>query len=101
MSEIREWFKETLADSAEDINNHGCDGGFPGIIYTSECVELYNRFESEIYEWLNQDAEEFGLDSPDALVATFNRSDMLQDPDQRKNLLLWYAVERMARETEV
>lgn len=95
-----QWFKRNLKDSARDIANHGADAGYPHISYTSDCVKLYNRFEEEIYEALNQDAEEFGMDSVDALVATFRRKDMLSTPDRRKNLLLWYMVEREARNYE-
>ena len=95
-----QWFKRNLKDSARDIANHGADAGYPHISYTSDCVKLYNRFEEEIYEASNQDAEEFGMDSVDALVATFRRKDMLSTPDQRKNLLLWYMVEREARNYE-
>lgn len=91
-----QWFKENLWEYRADILNAGCDVGFPLITYTSDCVELYNQFEAEIYEALNADAEGLGLSSVDELTATFKRNDMLNDPDQRKNLLLWYMVEREA-----
>ena len=100
MRTFKQWYDENLSDYTEDINGHGCDAGFPCITYTSDCVELYNEFESEIYQALNEDAESLGYDSPDAMIAEFNRKDMLQDPDQRKNLLLWYMVEKTAREIE-
>lgn len=93
---FKEWFDENLGEYRRDIARHGCDAGFPHITYTSDCVDLYNQFEDEIYKALNDDAEEFGLDSIDALTATFRRKDMLSDPQQRKNLLLWYMVEREA-----
>lgn len=94
---FNKWFKKNMKDYAKDIANHGADAGYPHISYTSDCVKLYNKFEEEIYEALNQDAEEFGYDSVDAFVSTFRRKDMLATPDQRKNLLVWYMVEREAR----
>tara|TARA_Y100000310_G_scaffold315824_1_gene366853 strand:+ start:1589 stop:1915 length:327 start_codon:yes stop_codon:yes gene_type:complete len=98
MTTFTEWFKECLGEYADDIANHGADAGYPHISYTSDTVEIYNRFEDEIYEWLNEDAESFGHQSPDELIATFGRKDMLSWPDGRKNLLVWYACERLAHQ---
>lgn len=98
MSNFKKWFNKNLKEYKRDIQNHGCDGGFPYITYTRDCVRLYNKFEDEIYDALNEDAEEFGYESVDAFVATFRRKDMLSNPDTRKNLLLWYMVERVANE---
>ena len=56
------------------------------------------RFQDEIREALNEDAEDFGYDSPEAFVATFGRSDMLWSEDGRKNLLVWFMAERTAHE---
>ena len=52
----------------------------------------------EIREALNEDAEDLGYDTPEAMVATFSRSDMLWSEDGRKNLLVWYLAERTAHE---
>ena len=95
---FRGWFKANLADSSADIASYGCDAGFPGITYTSDCVDLYNRFEDEIYDSLREEAENSGFDSVDAFTATFNRKDMLNEPNQRKTLLVWYMCERLAWE---
>ncbi len=96
---FRAWLTETLdPDQIEDLAGHGADAGWPGLTYTSDCVELFERFEGEIREALNEDAEDFGFDSPEAFVATFSRSDMLWDEDSRRNLLVWYLAERTAHE---
>ena len=84
------------AEQIEDLASHGADTGWPGLTYTSDCVELFDRFEGEIRDALNEDAEAFGYDSPEAFVATFRRSDMLWSEDGRKNLLVWFMAERMA-----
>lgn len=97
---FRDWFKENLNDYALDIASHGADAGYPSITYTSDCVEIYQQFESEIWEMLCEDAEDMGLDSPVHLIAQFNRIDMTATPEQFKNLLVWYACERTAREYE-
>lgn len=95
---FRDWVKENLGDYLGDIAAHGADAGYPYITYTADTVQLYDRFEQDIYDALNEDAEEFGYDNPEALIATFNRSDMLEWPEGRKNLLVWYFVERVANE---
>ena len=81
----------------EDVANHGADAGFSGFIYTSECVEFYERHEQAIYDLLNEGSEEFGYSNPEEMISNFNRSDMLHDPDMRKHLLAWYALETVAR----
>ena len=96
---FRSWLTKTLdPDQIEDLAGHGADAGWPGLTDTSECVELFDRFQEEIREALNEDAEAFGFDSPEAFVATFGRSDMLWSEDGRKNLLAWYMAERTAHE---
>ncbi len=96
---FREWLTGTLdAEQIEDLARHGADTGWPGITYTSECVELFDRYSDEIREALNEDAEAFGYESPEAFVATFNRRDMLWSEDGRKNLLVWYMSERVAHD---
>lgn len=89
-----DWFKDNLNDYAEDISNHGADAGFPCITYTSDCVALYNRFESDIWDMLREDADDMGLKSPVHLIAMFQRIDMASTPEGFKNLLVWYACER-------
>ena len=96
---FRSWLMETLdAGQIEDLADHGADSGWPGLTYTSDCVDLFERFQEEIREALNEDAEAFGYESPEALVATFRRSDMLWSEDGRKTLLAWFMAERTAQE---
>ena len=98
MTTFKQWFDANLAEYAEDIANNGADAGFPHITYTNETVEIYDAHESEIYEMLNEDADSFGCKNVDEMVSTFSRSDMLSWPEGRKNLLVWYACERVAHE---
>ena len=93
------WLTETLdPDQLADLARYGADTGWPGLTYTTDCVELYDCYADEIREALNEDAEDFGYDHPEALVATFARSDMLWSEDGRKSLLVWFIAERTARE---
>ncbi len=97
---FKNWFKEHLGDHVHDIVKHGADCGWAHITCYQECVELYTQFESEIWEMLVEDSESFGHKTPLEFIATFNRSDMADNPDGFKNLLVWFACERVARELE-
>ena len=93
------WLQETLdPDQIADLARYGADTGWPGLTYTADCVELYASYADEIRAALNEDAEDMGYDSPEALVATFNRSDMLWSEEGRRSLLVGYMAERTARD---
>jgi hypothetical protein len=97
-STFEEWLTDTLdADQISDLARHGADGGWPGLTYTSDCVELYDEYEAEIWELGREMAEDLGHKNTVELFAGFNRSDMLDDPDTFKNLLVWFIAEETAR----
>lgn len=95
---FREWFDQNLSDHASEIAEHGADAGWPHITYTSDTVEIYDQFESDIYDMLNDDADSMGYDNIEEMISKFGRADMLSWPEGRKNLLVWYACERIAQE---
>ena len=45
-----------------------------------------------------EDAEELGYKNVAAMVAEFARSDMLSSIDSFKNLMVWYACEKLAQQ---
>jgi hypothetical protein len=97
---FRAWFKANLSEQAHDIANHGADCGFPAITYTSDCVKLFDRFGAEIWEMAVQDAEDMGCKNVADMISGFKRSDMLETLDTFKNLMIWYACEKLAQEVE-
>ena len=97
---FKEWFEENLSEEASDIAQHGADAGWPHITYTNDCVKLYNQYRVDIWEMLNEDAEDMGYKTPIELIATFNRIDMAVSDEGLKNLLVWYACERIANQLE-
>jgi hypothetical protein len=80
-----------------DAGTHGADAGWSGFTYNEDAANFYDANEENIYELLNQTADEMGYKSVDALVATFTRSDMLATPEGRKVLLAWFALEEVGR----
>lgn len=96
---FRGWLLDTLEpDQLHELATHGADTGWPGLTYTADCVELYDRYRDDIRAALEEDAEALGYDCPDAFVASFGRSDLLWTEDGRRTLLVWYLAERIARE---
>lgn len=101
MTTFREWFAENLAeDHGRDIARHGADAGYPLITYTSDCAKLFDQFGDEIWEMAVQDAEDMGCKNVAEMIAGFKRDDMLGSLDQFKNLMVWYACEKIASEGE-
>ena len=95
-----DWFHENLNDYAYDIANHGADAGYPHITYTKDTVELFDEYGDEIWEMATNEAEELGYNVAE-MISHFSRSDMLESLDTFKNLMVWYACEKIARESEM
>jgi uncharacterized protein YbgA (DUF1722 family) len=95
---FRDFMTTELADYLDDIANHGADAGYPHISYTSDCVELHDRYQEELWQMLRDDADDFGYTNVAAFLASFKRNDMTDDLDRMKNLIVWYAAERIASE---
>ena len=103
MDNMTEWFIENYSrETVRDIINHGIDGGVHGLTYYSETCALYERFQSEIWDWLWADAKEAGQ-TVMQFIAGFvycKRNDIGSD-DQFRNILVWYAVERICHNTDI
>jgi len=99
-TDFRGWFRRKLKDSAGDIARHGADAGYPHITYTSDTVKIFDRFGAEIWTMAVEDAESMGCKNVAEMIAGFGRADMLADFDQFKNLMVWYACEKVAHEME-
>lgn len=97
---FRAWFKRNLGESARDIARHGADQGYPYISYTSDTVTIFDKYGDEIWEMAVEDAEQMGAKNVAAMIAGFGRADMLGSLDQFKNLMVWYACEKVAREID-
>ncbi len=81
----------------EDIVKHGCSGGIGGFIYYRETSEFHEDFEDEIWQMIYEDSKDEGMTSME-FIASLNGSKDVGGMHQLKNLLCWYAVERVCRE---
>jgi hypothetical protein len=95
---FQNWFKANLHEYAEDIASHGADAGYPYITYTAHTVKIFDKFADEIWEMAVEDAEEMGYKNVAAMIAEFGRSDMLYSINCFKNLMVWYACEKLAHQ---
>ena len=96
---FRAWLAQELeSDTIKDLAEHGAAGGFPGLTYYSDTCALYDAYEEEIWKALYEDADDFGSESPLALIASFNGAKDVTSDTTFKNLLTWYMAERIARE---
>lgn len=95
LNAIKEHSGMTNTEIKEYAEN-GADNGAPGFIYYSETVQFYNDNEENIWELLNEVAEDVGQ-HPLEMVAGFNRGDDATTPTGFKNLLSWFVLEEIGR----
>jgi hypothetical protein len=95
---FKNWFKANLKEYAEDIASHGADAGYPYITYTVDTVKIFDKFADRIWEMAVEDAETLGYPNVAAMIAEFGRSDMLSSIDSFKNLMVWFACEKLAHQ---
>jgi len=96
---FREWMTQQYdRDELNDIVNHGIDSGFSGLIYTSECCDLFDEHADEIWDLARESANEMGAKNVAAFIAGFRRAEMSESWDQFRNLMVWFAAEEYARQ---
>lgn len=96
MNTFKDWLLENLKEELKDIATHGCEGGFTGLTMYSETSSLYDTYQKEIWEMLSEDAESFDDGNVLNFIASLNGSKNVEDEVTFKNLLVWYAAERLA-----
>lgn len=100
---------ETFKECAEDITNHGINGGFGGFIYYADTESFTEDNKSLIIDNLKEMADSLG-ESYFGIVSNFNCLDLdvfevaeglygpeSEDRTQVFNALAWYAGEEVAR----
>lgn len=96
---FRSWMRANFSTrELQEIAQRGADTGWHGLTYTSDTVKLFDRFSDEIWDMAVSDAEDMGSANVAEFISTFRRSDMLGSIDTFKNLMVWYAAEKIAQE---
>jgi len=80
-----------------DVATHGCSGGtISDLIYYEDTVKFYNDHEEEIWEELENTAENLGYNIV-YMISTFGGSQHISDLKTFKNFLAWWICEHVAR----
>ena len=103
---------ESFKESAQDVSNHGIDGGFHGFIYYTDTCAFFKRNRKEIMAMAEAMANDFGQGTLE-MIAGFNcmkSLDVTQDEiaraiytgkgevaEQIETCLAWYAGEGVSR----
>lgn len=78
----------------EDCASHGANTGWAGFTYYKDTVKFYNRHETAIWELLENDAQDQGMGTLE-LMGTFGGAKDVFGVETLKNLLTWYALEKI------
>ncbi len=93
---FRSWMETQYSpETMKDIYHHGCGGGVSGLIYYSETTALYAAYQEEIWEILQESAEEFGYENVIELLASNSKAN-LSTPATFANHLVLFAAEAIA-----
>jgi len=98
---IQEWLLDKEKEEGKgstlikDVSHHGCSGGVPGLIYYNETVKFHDDHEEEIWQLLEDYADNEGLKLVDKMAQVSKDAGSLR---QVKNGLVWWAVEVRAQE---
>jgi hypothetical protein len=90
---------ENIETYFSDLLEHGCVSGMISkLIYYSDTVKFYDKYENEIEDLLEEERKESGYENKFAMIASLNGADNVGSIDQEKNLLSWFAFEETARQ---
>ena len=98
---IKEWLLDKEKEEGKgstvikDVAHHGCQGGVPGLIYYNETVKFHDDHEEEIWQLLEDYADDEGVKLTDKLTQVCKDVGSLRT---LKNSLVWWAVEVRAQE---
>ncbi len=95
---FKDWIQAKFSRTElADLCNYGAQAGWSGLIYYSETTALYEQYHTDIWELLREDCDGQGHKSIPELIASFGGAGVQTD-EQFKNLLVWYAAEKIAFE---
>ena len=101
MKTIKEWILETQdPEDIVNISDNGCiNGACCDLIYYSDTVKFYNDYKEEIWQLLEQEAQEFGYNNIFDFMGTWSEYAKNVDSDTTfKNLLACWSVEQVSHQ---
>ena len=98
MKTFKDWLLKNCKEELKNIASQGCGEGVPGLSYYHETSSLYDSYQKEIWKMLSEDATNRGDGNVLGFIASLNGSEKVEDEETFKNLLVWYAAEKLAGE---
>jgi len=98
MRTITDYLNKKDKEDIKDIANHGCSGGVSGLIYYHETSDFYDEHRTEIWEMLEDSADQEGVTLMEKVYALTKDEESYRT---FKNKLVWWAVEVRAQELQV
>ena len=92
------WIRANFDNSElQEIAQWGCVNGFHDLTYYSDTCHLYKVYKSDIWELVNQGADEQGVNVLE-FIANLNNAQLVSTSAHFENLLVWFAAELVACE---
>lgn len=92
MNRFKQWMIDNYShNEMADMANHGCSGGFGGMIYYKETEAIYKQFGDELHEIVGEYKDATG-EMPPYIVKD------LENYPSFMNSVVWFAAEWIAHE---
>ena len=89
---------ESVSDFIENILKYGCESGIVGeLIYYSDTLKFYKKFQHEIVDLLNDLLHGCGCSTSELFGDKWDKEDPLAVEEHNKNLLAWFGFEETIR----
>jgi len=103
LSEMVEVHANLSGDEYSDIARHGANAGWPNFTYTKDCCEFFDNNEEDIVNFLNEEADAYGLANMFTLMMenTHYKNYNYASLDDFKNWAAWYVLETVAHNKQM
>ena len=96
-SSFRQWVLDQFNwNQIQDMAEHGVHSGLPGLSGLAQTTQLYEQFEDEVWEMLEDISEENGFDDVITYLNAMNAEGMITTPGQFKQLCVWLVAQEYA-----
>lgn len=95
---FKEWLEENLEEGERrDLARFGASAGFHGLIYYVDTVNLFDRYEDELWDMMYDIADGLGYDNALDFLGSCQGGEV-GSTAQFKNLVVWVAAETYCRQ---
>lgn len=92
---FKAWMTRFSSGQLRDMSQNGARGGYDGLIWTDDVIDLYNKFEDEMWEILTENANNQG-ESVLSFVAQLRDANEIETPREFKEFVTYFCAEAVA-----